>query len=111
MVDVYMKGCDKPGRPVPETGHAAMIDNEPIWELLQLWIPKITEIVKENHNKEAFTEFYPDKPNREPELHWVFSRKYSPNDDRNSLRHHVDTNMNTVSIELINDYEGGECFI
>ena len=68
-VNVYMKGWDKPGLPVPETGHAVRIDNKPIWILLQPSIPKITQIVKDNRNKEAFTEFYPDKPDREPELH------------------------------------------
>ena len=64
-----MKGWDEPGLPVPETGHAVRIDNKPIWILLQPSIPKITQIVKDNRNKEAFTEFYPDKPDREPELH------------------------------------------
>ena len=64
-----MKGWDEPGLPIPETGHAVRIDNKPIWILLQPWIPKITQIVKDNRNEEAFTEFYPDKPDRETELH------------------------------------------
>ena len=51
---------------------------------------------------------YPDDPDREPVLDWIFFRKYSPEDERNSLQHHHDTNMNTVNIELSNDYTGGK---
>ena len=73
-------------------------------------IPKITDIVKVNRHKAAFAEYYPDEPDREPVLNWVFFRKYSPNDERNSLKHHMDTNMNTVNIELSDDYTGGGLF-
>ena len=104
-IDVYEKGSE-PGRYEDET----LIEDEAIWDALQPWIPKITQIVKENRNKEGFSKFYPDEPDRQPELNWIFFRKYSPNDDRNSLKHHHDTNMNTVNIELADDYEGGGLF-
>ena len=78
--------------------------------MLQPWIPKITQIVKDNRNHEEFIKLYPNEPDRDPELNWIFFRKYSPSDTRNSLKHHVDTNMNTVNIELSNDYIGGGLF-
>jgi len=109
-IDIYTKGWEEPGIPTPSTGNVVRIDNEPIWESLQPWIPTITQIVRDNRNEEAFSEFYPGEPDREPDLNWIFFRKYSPNDERNSLKHHVDSNMNTVNIELSNDYEGGGIF-
>lgn len=81
-----------------------------IWEAVQPWIPKIAQIVKDNRNKVEFSKMYPDNPEKEPSLDWVFFRKYSPDDERNSLKHHHDTNLNTVNIELSNDYEGGGLF-
>jgi len=39
-----------------------------------------------------------------------FFRKYSPHSERNSLKVHHDTNMNTVNIELSDDYNGGGLF-
>mmetsp|Transcript_17595 Transcript_17595/g.38088 ORF Transcript_17595/g.38088 Transcript_17595/m.38088 type:complete len:393 (+) Transcript_17595:250-1428(+) len=83
---------------------------ESIWNLLQPWVPTITEIVKANRNEEEFRKYFPHDPEREPELNWVFFRKYSPNEERNSLKQHLDKNMNTVNIELSNDYEGGGLF-
>ena len=110
-IDVYSKGwAHEPDIIYANGEHIVRIDNEPIWQVLQPYIPKITQIVIDNRNKEKFQEFYPNEPNRQPELHWVFFRKYSPNDERNSLKHHIDTNMNTVNIELSNDYEGGGIF-
>ena len=88
----------------------ADIGNKEIWGALQPYIPKIKQIVKDNRNKEGFAKYYPDDPDREPHLDWIFFRKYSPEDERNSLKHHHDTNMNTVNIELSNDYEGGGLF-
>ena len=87
--------------------------NPEIWEALQPWLPKITQIVKDNRNRAEFSKMYPNDPHandREPSLDWIFFRKYSPDDERNSLKHHHDTNMNTVNIELSNDYEGGGIF-
>ncbi|KAL7549201.1 hypothetical protein ACHAWF_012470, partial [Thalassiosira exigua] len=104
-IDVYDNGSD----PLEYTGEAEVGD-EAIWSVLQPWIPEITQIVKDNRNKEGFAQFYPDDPDREPKLHWIFFRKYSPEDERNSLKHHHDTNMNTVNIELSNDYTGGGLF-
>jgi len=86
------------------------INNEAIWNLLEPWIPTITQIVKDNRNSEAIGKFYPDEPDREPALDWIFLRKYSPDAERNSLTVHHDTNMNTVNIELSDDYEGGGLF-
>lgn len=109
-IDVYAKGWAEPGVPEPEAGHVVKIEHEQIWDLLRPAIPRITEIVKAGRDDEAFGEFYPDNPGREPELNWVFFRKYSPDDARNSLNQHVDTNMNTVNVELNDDYEGGGLF-
>ena len=86
------------------------INNEAIWGLLEPWIPMITQIVKDNRNREAFGKFYPDEPGKEPALDWIFLRKYSPDAERNSLIVHHDTNMNTVNIELSDSYEGGGLF-
>jgi len=93
-----------------EESKEGIILDEHIWKVLQPWIPKITQIVKDNRNKAEFNKLYPNNPNREPSLDWIFFRKYSPDDERNSLKHHHDTNMNTVNIELSNDYEGGGIF-
>lgn len=109
-IDVYLRGWREPDLPIPETGPVIKIGDEDTWNLLQPWVPKITQIVKDHRNKEEFNEFYPDEPDREPELNWVFFRKYSPNDKRNSLDQHVDTNMNTVNIELNDDFVGGGLF-
>jgi len=103
-MDIYDKGTNR------DVDAIANIENEAIWNILQLWIPKITQIVKDNRNAEAFSKFYPDEPDREPDLNWVFLRKYSPDAERSSLQHHHDTNMNTLNIELSDDYEGGGLF-
>lgn len=91
-------------------GRVINIKDQDIWNVLQPVIPKITNIVKANRHRDAFSKFYPDEPDREPELDWIFFRKYSPNAERNSLTVHQDTNMNTVNIELSDDYEGGGFF-
>merc|ERR1711983_535666 len=82
--------------------------NQEIYDVLEPWLPAISDVVKQNRNREGFAKYYPDEPEREPELNWVFFRKYSPDDERNSLQHHHDTNMNTVNIALNDDYEGGD---
>lgn len=102
LIDVYDNGSD-PG----SENNVAEVDHEDIWNLLQPFVPTITDIVKANRDKEAFSQFYPHEPDREPELNWVFFRKYSPKDKRNSLQLHHDTNMNTVNIEVGDDYMGG----
>merc|ERR1711983_604575 len=84
--------------------------NQEIYDVLRPWLPAISNVVKQNRNRVGFAKYYPDEPEREPELNWVFFRKYSPDDERNSLQHHHDTNMNTVNIALNDDYEGGGFF-
>jgi len=103
-IDIYEN------RSEPEIEYEPEMQNEAIWNVLQPWIPKITEIVKVNRDKEAFSKYYPDEPDRDPELNWIFFRKYSPNAERNSLKVHHDTNMNTVNIELSDEYDGGGLF-
>lgn len=103
-IDIYENGSEPGIDDEPE------IENEAIWNVLLPWIPRITEIVKGNRDKEAFRKYYPNEPDRGPELNWVFFRKYSPLDERNSLKVHHDTNMNTVNIELSDRYEGGGLF-
>mmetsp|Transcript_20430 Transcript_20430/g.42722 ORF Transcript_20430/g.42722 Transcript_20430/m.42722 type:complete len:377 (+) Transcript_20430:303-1433(+) len=86
------------------------IGNEAIWRLLESWIPTIIQIVKDNRDREAFGEFYPNELDREPVLDGIFFRKDSPDAERFSSTLHRDTNMNTVNIELNDDYEGGGLF-
>ena len=86
------------------------INNEAIWGLLEPWIPTITQIIKDNRNREEFGKFYPDEPYQEPALDWIFLRKYLPDAEPNSLTVHHDTNMNTVNNELSDNYEGGGLF-
>ena len=110
-IDVWTRLTDDDG--VELTEEEIMEDDmmdKPIWEALQPWLPKIAQIVKDNRNKAEFSKMYPNDPDKEPVLDWIFFRKYSPDDERNSLKHHHDTNMNTVNIELSNDYEGGGIF-
>ena len=111
-IDIYLKGWNEPDLPsqLSSSEHVERIDNEALYNMLQPWIPKITQIVKDNRNHEEFIKLYPNEPDRDPELNWIFFRKYSPSATRNSLKHHVDTNMNTVNIELSNDYIGGGLF-
>lgn len=94
----------------PNMNDEVEIGDEAIWSVLQPWIPKITQVVKDNRDAEAFSKFYPDHPDRDPVLNWVFFRKYSPDDERNSLQHHEDTNMFTLNVELSDAYEGGGLF-
>ena len=86
---------------------ATRIDHEDIWKALRPHLPMLRTIVKDNRDEDAFAKFHPNEPNKEPELNWVFMRKYSPSDKRNSLKPHQDTNMYTLNIELNDDYEGG----
>mmetsp|Transcript_3776 Transcript_3776/g.8342 ORF Transcript_3776/g.8342 Transcript_3776/m.8342 type:complete len:378 (+) Transcript_3776:217-1350(+) len=109
-IDVYLKGWAEPGLQIPETGHVVRIVNEEIWKVLEPFIPFLTKTVEVNRDNETFRKYFPDDPNREPELNWVFFRKYSPSEARNSLKPHVDTNMHTLNIELSDDYEGGGWF-
>ena len=101
-IDIYDKGSE------PGTDNI-LIENENIWNVLRPWISSITEIVKTNRGEE-FSQYYPDEPDRKPDLNWVFFRKYSPQEERNSLTLHHDTNMNTVNIEMSDDYVGGGLF-
>lgn len=54
--------------------------------------------------------YFPDQPDRVPQLDWVFFRKYSPDSERNSLLLHVDSNMHTLNIALNDDFHGGGLF-
>lgn len=104
-ISVYTRTFRHENRVVSTT-----IEDEAIWDVLQPWVPAITQIVRSNRDKEAFRKYHPDDPEREPQLDWIFFRKYSPDAERNSLKVHLDSNMNTVNIELSNDYEGGGLF-
>jgi len=99
-IDVYMKSLD-------QRTMATRIDHEDIWKALRPHLPMLRTIVKDNRDEDAFAKFHPNEPHKEPELNWVFMRKYSPSDKRNSLKPHQDTNMYTLNIELNDDYEGG----
>ena len=81
-----------------------------IWEVLQPHIKTLTELVKESRKKEEIKLLYPNEPDRDPQLDWVFFRKYSPMSERNSPKPHVDTNVFTLNIALNDDFEGGGLF-
>lgn len=81
-----------------------------IWEVLQPHIKTLTELVKKSRKKEEIKLLYPNEPDRDPQLDWVFFRKYSPMSERNSLKPHVDTNVFTLNIALNDDFEGGGLF-
>jgi hypothetical protein len=83
------------------------IQNPAVWKALEPWIPTLTELVKESIDSATDRYFFPDKPDRVPQLDWVFFRKYSPDTERNSLLLHVDSNMHTLNIALNDDFVGG----
>jgi hypothetical protein len=85
----------------------AGVQSPAIWNVLEPWIPKLTELVKSSIDSATDAHFFPDQPDRVPKLDWVFFRKYSPDTDRNSLLLHVDSNMHTLNIALNDDFVGG----
>ncbi|KAL7477849.1 hypothetical protein ACHAW6_003642 [Cyclotella cf. meneghiniana] len=104
-----MEGARR-GVSIPETGPVVAIEDEAIWTALQPWIPEIVRAVKDHRDDDEWRRYYPDESDGEPVLNWFFFRKYSPSDRRNALKHHVDTNMATVNVELSDDYSGGGLF-
>lgn len=86
-IDVYTRGWNEPDlEPLGAAEHAVSVGHEAIWDYLRPHVPRIRQIVVDNRDAGEFAKLYPDEPNREPELNWVFFRKYSPNDERNSLK-------------------------
>ena len=81
-----------------------------IWSVIEPWIPKITDLVKESIDTEIYKPFFPGEQDRVPKLDWVFFRKFSPDTDRVSLLVHADSNMHSVNIALNDDFEGGGLF-
>ena len=81
-----------------------------IWSVIEPWIPKITDLVKESIDTEIYRPFFPGEQDRVPKLDWVFFRKFSPDTDRVSLLVHADSNMHSVNIALNDDFEGGGLF-
>mmetsp|Transcript_8125 Transcript_8125/g.19972 ORF Transcript_8125/g.19972 Transcript_8125/m.19972 type:complete len:416 (+) Transcript_8125:118-1365(+) len=82
-----------------------------IFEELKPFIPKLAKLIRSQRNEKLDRILFPDEPpDRLPELHWVFYRKYSPDSPRNSLVPHTDTNMHTVNIALNDDFTGGGLF-
>ncbi len=65
------------------------IDDKAIWEALEPYTDVFAELVKQTRREEEHFELYPDEPDREPVLDWIFFRKYSPTSNRNSLIPHV----------------------
>lgn len=86
------------------------ITSPAIWQALLPWIPHLTQLVKNSIDKNTDNLYYPDEPDRIPQLGWVFFRKYSPDAPRKSLKLHVDSNMHTLNIALNHDFEGGGLF-
>ena len=80
------------------------ITSPAIWEALKPWIPKLTELVKGSIDQETDSFYFPNAPDRTPQLGWVFFRKYSPTSDRKALKLHVDSNMHTLNIALNSDF-------
>ena len=92
-----------------EQGKPNEVINQPIWDALQPYLKAFADLVKKTR-KEEHLQLYPDEPDREPVLDWIFFRKYAPTSDRNSLIPHVDTNVFTLNIALNDDFEGGGLF-
>jgi hypothetical protein len=90
-------------------GDHRIIDH-PIWEVLQPYIDVFADLVKKSRKEEEHKILFPDEPNRDPKLDWIFFRKYSPSSERNSLVTHVDTNVHTLNIALNDDFVGGGLF-
>ncbi len=86
------------------------IDDKAIWEALEPYTEVFADLVKKTRRDEEHLLLYPDEPDRDPVLDWIFFRKYSPTSDRNSLIPHVDTNVFTLNIALNDDFEGGGLF-
>ncbi len=78
--------------------------------MIEPWIPKITDLVRESIDTEIYRDFFPGEQDRVPKLDWVFFRKFSPDTDRVSLLVHADSNMHSVNIALNDDFEGGGLF-
>ena len=93
-----------------DPGDEKRIIDKPIWDALQPYMKVFSDLVKQTRDEEQHLSLYPDDPNREPMLDWIFFRKYSPTSDRNSLIPHVDTNVYTLNIALNDNFEGGGLF-
>ena len=42
-----------------------------IWKALEPWIPQLTDLVKQSIDKETDSHYFPNRPNRTPQLGWV----------------------------------------
>lgn len=93
-----------------EYGGQNRIIDMPIWQALSPYMELFASLIKATRKEDEHRLLYPDEPNREPKLDWIFFRKYSPNSARNSLIPHVDTNVFTLNIALNDDFEGGGLF-
>ena len=94
---------------IPEEDRS-YIANGPIYFVLQPYLNRFADLVKKSRKREEQEFLYPDDPDREPRLDWIFFRKYSPTCDRNSLKPHQDSNVFTLNIALNDDFEGGGFF-
>ena len=90
---------------------------EQIWNTLKPFLPPISQLVQNQYTTNEVYKLFEEEKEDEydnesdktiliPRLDWVFIRKYTPN-TRKSLRPHADSNLNSVTIELVDDYEGG----
>ncbi|KAL7438867.1 hypothetical protein ACHAXH_004978 [Discostella pseudostelligera] len=106
-IDAYEEGYKATGQTIDVYERYSGVQSPAIWNVLEPWIPKLTELVKSSIDSATDAHFFPDQPDRVPKLDWVFFRKYSPDTDRNSLLLHVDSNMHTLNIALNDDFVGG----
>ena len=90
--------------------HTGGVETPRIWSVIEPWIPKITNLVKESIDTDLYRHYFPGEQDRVPKLDWVFFRKFSPDTDRVSLLVHADSNMHSVNIALNDDFEGGGLF-
>jgi len=90
------------------------ITSPAIWKVLEPYIPQLTQLVKQSIDKDTDRMYFSSDnvidDSREPQLDWVFFRKYGPDTPRNSLKLHVDSNMHTLNIALNDDFTGGGLF-
>lgn len=97
-IDEGLENYNVPSQSIDVFERHEGITKPDIWAALEPWIPTLTDLVKRSIDKNTDSFYFPDKPDRTPQLGWVFFRKFSPSSERKSLKLHVDSNMHTLNI-------------
>jgi len=111
---VWQKSWTDPHKRDPNgfKGHRGRVDCEPVWRALEPHLPRFDRLMRENRDQEAFDELMPTRfRGREPVLNWVQVKRYNSivrTTGMNLMDTHTDVNVNTITIALNDDFEGGE---